>query len=62
MGRKNWTKKIVIGANGSKLKIIGTQARLDLEKLLQDKVFLTLFVQVKSNWTNDDLNLKTLNI
>ena len=59
---KTGQKKIVIGANGSKLKIIGTQARLDLEKLLQGKVFLTLFVQVKSNWTNDDLNLKTLNI
>lgn len=59
---KTGQKKIVIGENGSKLKIIGTQARLDLEKLLQNKVFLTLFVQVKSNWTNDNNNLKTLNI
>lgn len=55
-------KKIVIGENGSKLKIIGTQARIDLEKLLKNKVFLALFVQVKSNWTNDQNNLKTLNI
>lgn len=55
---KNGQKKIVIGENGNKLKTIGTQARLDLEKLLKDKVFLKLFVKVKSNWTNDQNNLK----
>lgn len=59
---KTGQKKIVIGEGGSKLKTIATQARLDLEKLLKNKVFLTLFVQVKSNWTNDNNNLKTLNI
>jgi len=52
-------KKIVIGENGSKLKIIGTQARLDLEKLFNKKVFLTLWVQVKSNWTDNHDNLKS---
>ncbi len=55
-------KKIIIGENGAKLKTVGTQARLDLEKLFNDKVFLTLWVQVKSNWTNDNNNLKMLNI
>ena len=55
-------KKIVIGKNGCKLKIIGTQARIELEKTLKSKIFLNLFVQVKSNWTNNDLNLKNLNI
>ncbi len=59
---KTGQKKILIGEGGNKLKTIGTQARLDLEKLLNRKVFLTLFVQVKSNWTNDSDNLKTLNI
>ncbi len=59
---KTGQKKILIGEGGKKLKTIGTQARLDLEKLLNHKVFLTLFVQVKSNWTNDSDNLKTLNI
>ncbi len=59
---KTGQKKILIGEGGNKLKTIGTQARLDLEKLLNHKVFLTLFVQVKSNWTNDSDNLKTLNI
>lgn len=59
---KTGQKKILIGEGGNKLKTIGTQARLELEKLLNHKVFLTLFVQVKSNWTNDSDNLKTLNI
>ena len=55
-------KKIVIGENGSKLKTIGTQSRVDLEKLFNKKIFLTLWVQVKSNWTDNTDNLKTLNI
>lgn len=55
-------KKIVIGENGTKLKIIGTQARLSLEKLFNNKVFLTLWVQVKANWTDNNMQLKTLNI
>ena len=55
-------KKIIVGSRGSKLKTIGSLARVDLESLLQAKVFLTLFVKVKSNWTNDDYNLKSLNI
>jgi GTP-binding protein Era len=55
-------KKIVIGENGNKLKIIGTQARLSLEKLFNNKVFLTLWVQVKANWTDNNMHLKTLNI
>lgn len=55
-------KKIIIGENGSKLKIIATQARLDLEKLFNNKVFLTLWVQIKTNWTNNPNNLKVLNI
>ena len=55
-------KKIIIGEKGSTLKTVGTQARLDLEKLVKNKVFLTLWVQVKANWTDNHDNLKTLNI
>jgi GTPase len=55
---KTGQKKIVIGEKGQKLKTIGTQARLELEFLLNSKVFLNLFVQVKPNWTNDKNHLK----
>ncbi|MCE3238044.1 MAG: era [Gammaproteobacteria bacterium] len=49
-------KPIVIGKNGERLKKISTQARKDIEKLLKKKVFLRLWVKVKSNWTdNSDL-------
>lgn len=49
-------KIIVIGQKGDLLKQIGTQARLALEKLLNQKVFLKLWVKVKKNWS-DDRNL-----
>jgi len=44
-------KGIIIGENGKKLKIIGTQARIELEKLLSKPVFLSLRVKVKEKWT-----------
>ena len=50
-------KSMVIGKGGEKLKQIGTQARIDMEKLFDGKVFLQLWVQVKSGWAD---NLKTL--
>ncbi len=43
-------KAIIIGKQGSMLKQIGTSARLQIERLLGTKVFLELFVKVKSNW------------
>lgn len=43
-------KKIVIGKGGEMLKKIGTEARLELERMLGTKVFLELFVKVKANW------------
>jgi GTPase len=46
-------KTILIGAKGQVLKKIGTEARLNLEKLLGRKVFLALFVKVKPNWRED---------
>lgn len=53
-------KAIIIGKQGDKLKRIGTDARLDLEKLLETKVFLSLFVKVRSGWADDQAMLKQL--
>lgn len=52
-------KGIIIGHQGSKLKKVGTAARLDLEKFLDKKVFLQLHVKVKDNWRNDDKLLRS---
>lgn len=49
-------KGIVIGKRGSRLKSIGTAARLSLERHLDRKVFLELFVKVKPGWT-ENLNM-----
>ncbi|MCK4609305.1 MAG: GTPase Era [Gammaproteobacteria bacterium] len=51
-------KTIVIGKDGAKLKEVGSKARLDMERLLEKKVFLQLWVKVKSGWSDD---LKLLN-
>jgi GTPase len=46
-------KGIVIGQGGSRLKAIGTAARLELERQNDQKVYLELHVAVEENWTND---------
>lgn len=46
-------KRIVIGKQGERLKQIGQAAREDIERLLQRKVMLRLWVKVKAGWTND---------
>ena len=43
-------KGIIVGKNGESLKLIGTYAREDLEKLFGTKVYLNLWVKVKENW------------
>ena len=53
-------KPILIGKGGSMLKKVGTQARQDIEKFLDQKVFLELFVKIKENWRDDDLFLKNM--
>ena len=50
-------KEIVIGKKGEILKQVGTQARKDLEVLLEQKVFLELFVKVQKNWRDDPSEL-----
>ena len=47
-------KGIIIGKNGSMLKKIGTYARQDLEKMLEIKVNLKLWVKVREDWINKD--------
>lgn len=47
-------RAILIGKGGEKLKQIGTEARLDLEKLLGVKIYLELWVRVKKGWADDD--------
>ncbi|MFZ2315706.1 MAG: GTPase Era [Gammaproteobacteria bacterium] len=53
-------KIIVIGKKGARLKKVGILARRDIEKMLDAKVFLRLWVKVKENWTDDDKALRGL--
>ena len=53
-------KGIIIGAGGAMLKSIGTEARMELEKLLGQKVFLELHVRVREGWRDDDRFLQEL--
>lgn len=53
-------KKMLIGEEGSRLKLIGTEARKELERLLDTKVMLKLWVKVKSGWSDDERALRSL--
>lgn len=53
-------KRMVIGKGGRHLKTIGEQARLDMERLFDNKVFLELWVKVKSGWADDERALRSL--
>lgn len=53
-------KGIVIGRGGSMLKQIGTDARVDLEALLERKVMLRLFVRVDEDWAGSDATLRRI--
>lgn len=57
---RNGQKKMVVGAGGDRIKKIGTEARKDMEKLFDSKVFLKLFVKVKAGWSDDVRALKSL--
>jgi len=52
-------KGIVIGAGGERLKRIGTEARHELQHLLDAKVHLALWVQVRSGWADDERHLRS---
>jgi len=52
-------KGIIIGHKGAGIKRIGTEARKDLERFFDKKIFLETVVKVKKNWRNDDRQLKS---
>ena len=53
-------KKIMIGRDGARLKLIGSEARKELERLLDCKIMLNLWVKVKSGWSDDERALRSL--
>ncbi|WP_341327503.1 GTPase Era [Methylotuvimicrobium sp. KM2] len=53
-------KSIVIGKQGEMLKKIGSDARLDIEKLIDQKVYLQLWVKIKQGWSDNDRALRSL--
>jgi GTP-binding protein Era len=53
-------KAIVIGKKGEVLKKVGERARHDLERMLEGKVFLQLWVKVKEGWSDDERALRSL--
>ena len=55
-------KQIVIGSQGEVLKQIGKQARLEIEKYLNRKVFLKTWVKVKKNWNSDSGFIQSLGV
>ena len=53
-------KAIIIGKDGASLKEAGREARIQMERLFQCKVFLKLWVKVKKSWSNDEAALLRL--
>lgn len=53
-------KNIVIGKQGEMLKKVGSDARVDIEKLIDQKVYLQLWVKVKKGWSNSERALQSL--
>lgn len=53
-------KRIIIGKNGERLKVIGMQARLEIERMLGKKVYLELFVKTVKNWKDKEKYIKEL--
>ena len=60
MVERETQKGILIGKHGERLKTIGTQARLDMEKIFGMKVFLELWVKVRKDWREDEQALVEL--
>ncbi|MEW5756953.1 MAG: GTPase Era [Pseudomonadota bacterium] len=53
-------KVIVIGKDGEKLKLVGQEARKDMNRLFDRKVYLQLWVKVKEGWSDDERALRSL--
>ncbi len=52
-------KAMVIGDKGERIKRIGTETRIELEKLLDAKVFIELWVKVRSGWADDEARVRS---
>ncbi len=52
-------KGMIIGSGGERLKRIGSEARQELEKLMDAKVFIELWVKVRSGWADDEAHLRS---
>ena len=52
-------KGMIIGSGGERLKRIGSEARQELEKLMGAKVFIELWVKVRSGWADDEAHLRS---
>jgi GTP-binding protein Era len=50
---------MVIGENGDRLKRIGSEARQELENLMGAKVFLEIWVKVRSGWADDEARVRS---
>lgn len=57
---KSTQKAILIGKQGSKLKQIGQKARIELERMYGNKVYLQLWVKVKEEWVDSERQLRNL--
>ena len=55
---RNSQKGIIIGHQGKMLKRVGTEARKDIEKFFEKKVFLELYVKVEKDWRNQESKLR----
>lgn len=53
-------KRIIIGEKGERIKLIGQEARIDMENMFESKVMLKLWVKVKSGWSDDERALRSL--
>ena len=58
MVERDTQKGIIIGHKGSALKRVGAEARKDLEKFFEKKVYIELYVKVNKNWRSDKNQLK----
>jgi GTP-binding protein Era len=57
---KESQKQIIIGTRGARMKLIGSAARIDMEKAFDAKVMLNVWVKVKSGWADDERALQSL--
>jgi len=57
---KETQKRMLIGEKGSRMKLIGTEARRDMERMFDCQVMLKLWVKVKSGWSDDERALRSL--